>query len=143
MGRIDSFRGKYYFLSNFYSAKVEFAGQEFDNNEAAFQAMKCSDPGQRFDFIGLDPSKAKKKGKLVQLRKDWEDVKEDYMYEIVKAKFTQNENLKKQLLATGNDILVEGNTWNDTYWGICRGRGQNKLGKILMRVRTELRDLNG
>lgn len=143
MARIDSFRGKYYFLSNFFPSKITIFGLAYNNAEAAFQAMKCIDPIHRKAFAELEPSKAKKKGRIVHLRPDWEDVKEDYMYEIVKAKFTQNEDLKRQLLATGDNILVEGNTWNDTYWGICRGRGQNKLGKILMRVRKELRDLNG
>ena len=56
------------------------------------------------------------------------------------AKFTQNEELKEKLLATENEELVEGNTWHDTYWGVCNRRGKNKLGKILMRIREELRD---
>ena len=60
------------------------------------------------------------------------------MYEIVLAKFSQNEYLKRRLLETGNALLIEGNDWGDTYWGVCNGRGKNKLGKILMRVRTEL-----
>lgn len=62
------------------------------------------------------------------------------MYEICKAKFTQNEDLKAKLLATGNDILEEGNTWGDRVWGTVNGVGENRLGKILMRVREELRN---
>ena len=60
------------------------------------------------------------------------------MYDVVKAKFSIK-HLKEMLLATGNEELIEGNLWNDTYWGVCNGKGQNKLGKILMRVREELR----
>lgn len=142
MGRIDSFRGEYYFLSNFFPAKVTIFGLTYNNAEAAFQAMKCIDPIHRKIFVELEPSKAKKKGRWVHLRPDWEDVKEDYMYEIVKRKFTQNEDLKKALLNTGNTPLIEGNTWGDTEWGIYKGRGKNLLGRILVRVRTELRDLN-
>ena len=62
------------------------------------------------------------------------------MYELCKAKFTQNEDLKEKLLATGNDILEEGNTWGDRVWGTVNGVGENRLGKILMRVREELRN---
>ena len=62
------------------------------------------------------------------------------MYEICKAKFTQNEDLKEKLLATGNDILEEGNTWGDRVCGTVNGVGENRLGKILMRVREELRN---
>ena len=42
------------------------------------------------------------------------------------------------LLATGKATLVEGNSWGDTFWGVCRGKGKNMLGKILMRVRKRL-----
>lgn len=136
--RIDNFRGKYYFLSNFFSAPILYEGLTYENNESAFQAMKCINPEYRKNFIGLDPSQAKKKGRMIQLRHDWEKVKEHYMYQIVKAKFNQNEDLKIKLLETGNALLIEGNTWGDTIWGMCKGRGQNKLGKILMIVRKEL-----
>ena len=61
------------------------------------------------------------------------------MYEIVYAKFTEDDFMKQSLINTGVHELIEGNTWNDTYWGVCKGRGHNKLGKILMKVREELR----
>ena len=75
----------------------------------------------------------------MQLRHDWEKVKFDIMYEICKAKFSQNAELKDKLLATGDEYLEEGNTWGDRIWGTVNGKGQNNLGKILMRVREELR----
>ena len=136
--KIDSFRGKYFFLSNFYPVEVDFDGFTFQNNEAAFQAMKTLDRGKRAEFTRLDPSSAKRKGRQVRLRKDWEEVKDQLMYEICLSKFNQNEDLKRKLLQTKGIELIEGNDWGDTYWGVCRGRGQNKLGKILMRVREEL-----
>ena len=94
---------------------------------------------QRKNFLGLDPSSAKRKGRRVKLRNDWEEVKDQIMYEIVLNKFSQNEELRKKLIATGDEYLEEGNTWYDTYWGVCNGKGKNKLGKILMQVREELR----
>ena len=62
------------------------------------------------------------------------------MEDICRAKFTQNEELKKKLIDTGDATLIEGNTWNDTFWGVCNGVGENNLGKILMKIREELKD---
>jgi ribA/ribD-fused uncharacterized protein len=135
---INEFKGKYYFLSNFYSAPVMYEGLLYQNNEAAFQSAKIKDLDRRKQFCNLDPSTAKKKGRNVLLRNDWEDVKDEVMYQCVKDKFTRNQDLKQKLIDTGNEELIEGNTWNDTYWGVCRGRGKNMLGKILMRVRDEI-----
>jgi ribA/ribD-fused uncharacterized protein len=136
---IKEFRGQYYFLSNFYNAKVTWEGITYLNNESAFQSAKVTDFDTRLKFANLDPSSGKRKGRHVQLRHGWDNIKFDIMYEIVKAKFTQNEDLKAKLLATGDKELQEGNTWNDKIWGVCNGKGQNHLGKILMRVREELR----
>jgi len=138
--KIDSFRGKYYFLSNFYPAEVSYEGLTFQNNEAAFQAQKTLNSEEKTAFSDLDPKTAKHRGRHVRLRTDWEDVKDGIMEEIVRAKFTQNPKLGEQLLSTGNADLIEGNTWNDRYWGVDvrSGAGKNHLGKILMKVRSEL-----
>lgn len=138
---IDSFRGKYYFLSNFFPAEVTYSGLTYQNNEAAFQAQKTYSKEERIEFTTLEPRDAKRRGRRVRLRRDWEQVKDRIMEEIVRAKFSQNEELKEQLLATGDAQLVEGNRWNDRYWGvdIRSGVGENHLGKILMKVRSELK----
>lgn len=136
--KIDNFRGQYFFLSNFYPASVTYLGYTFKNNEAAFQGAKNLDDMP--NFVDLDPSTAKKRGRHVKLRKDWEDVKTDIMYEICKAKFTQNYILGKKLVETGNSELIEGNTWGDRVWGVCDGRGENRLGKILMKIREEIKE---
>ena len=138
MGKIDNFRGAYAFLSNFYDAPVTYLGVTYANNEAAFQAQKCTDNTVKAMFAKLNPSEAKRLGRNVQLRPDWETVKYDIMYEVCKAKFEQNDDLREMLLETGDAYLEEGNTWNDRCWGTCRGVGENHLGKILMRVREEL-----
>ena len=135
---INKFRGKYYFLSNLYETPVTWNGLTYLNNEAAFQSAKTF--SDRECFTNLDPSSAKKLGRKVQLRSDWENVKDDVMYEICKAKFSQNTELKKRLLSTGNEHLEEGNTWGDKIWGTVNGIGENRLGKILMRIREELRN---
>lgn len=137
---ISEFKNEYYFLSNYYPCKVVYNGIMFKNTEAAFHAQK--NPEKAMSFMFLNPSNAKREGRQVQLREDWEEVKDNIMYEINLAKFTQNPDLKAKLLATGNEELVEGNTWGDQYWGVAFGYGYNKLGKILMRIRRELNGAN-
>ena len=137
---IDEFKGKYYFLSNFYNAPVIYEDLLYLNNESAFQSAKAKDIERRKQFCNLDPSTAKKKGRNVILRHDWEKIKDQVMEDCVRDKFARNDDLRQRLLDTGDQELVESNTWNDTYWGVCRGRGKNMLGKILMKVREELRD---
>lgn len=115
MNKITEFRGQYYFLSNFYAAPVTYDGLVYQNNEAAFQSMKLLNRDERDSFTTMKPGDAKKKGFRVNLRRDWEERKVEFMREICMAKFTQNDDLRAKLLATGNAELIEGNTWNDTF----------------------------
>lgn len=133
---IISFTGRYHFLSNFHDSPLVLDGQQFLNGEAAFQAGKVSTLYQRKQFCQLPPNKAKALGRRVQLRPDWEAIKDDHMARVVAAKF-ENKDLFDQLMATGNQELIEGNTWNDKYWGVDArsGLGRNQLGKILMDYR--------
>lgn len=135
---INYFTGEYDFLSNFYIGTVVYNGLTFTSSEAAFQSMKC--PERAREFTQLNPSQAKSLGRKVELRSDWEEIKDNVMYGVCYAKFSQNEDLKRKLIATGDAKLVEGNTWNDIYWGMCKGKGQNKLGEILMKLREELQN---
>lgn len=137
--RIDSFRGAYRFLSNFFPAEVAYEGAIYPSVENAFQAAKCVDASERTVFTVCSPAEAKRFGRRVRLRHDWEQVKLDIMRQLVADKFARSDELRRRLLATGDAELVEGNAWNDTFWGVCRGRGQNHLGRILMEVRDGLR----
>ena len=136
---ITKFRGEYFFLSNFYDTAILFKGQIYQNAESAFQSAKCENKIDRMWFMNLSGKEAKRLGKKIELREDWEEVKEDIMYRVVYEKFRQNTYLKKKLLKTGDTEICEENFWGDTEWGVCNGVGQNKLGKILMKVREELR----
>ena len=135
---IREFIDAYAFLSNFYHSPVKYRNLIYLNAEAAFQAQKESCEKDKEQYTRMNPAQAKLVGRNCNLREDWEEIKEQTMYEIVKAKFTQNEALARLLLATGDAYLEEGNWWHDTTWGVCNGVGKNKLGKILMRVREEL-----
>lgn len=139
LAKINSFRDEYFFLSNFYEIPVNYNGLIYRNNEAAFQAQKCDDE-TKLQFINLEPSKAKRLGRKVALRPDWENVKIGIMKEIAQAKFEQNPDIADKLIATGNAYLEEGNTWSDRTWGTVKGKGKNHLGIILMEVREELKN---
>lgn len=140
---IGEFKGEYAFLSNFYPASFVYNNFYWSNSEAAYQAMKSLDPRVHSKFASYtNPGEAKRAGKMVDLRPDWDEVKQEIMLDIVFCKFKQNPDLRDKLLATGHARLEEGNTWKDTYWGVCppySGKGANNLGKILMTVRTLLR----
>lgn len=127
MKRIEEFQGEYRFLSNFY---IEPDGTHV---EGEYQAAKTWPLDTR--LLGMTPGKAKAAGRKAPLRKDWEDIKEAVMLSLVLRKFSDHSELRRQLQATSPAILVEGNTWGDTFWGVCRGEGLNRLGKILMLVR--------
>jgi len=135
---INSFTGKYRFLSNFYLIKIDFEGITYPSTEHAFQASKTLDLSERLKISSCQsPGRAKRMGQLVQVRPDWEKVKISVMAKLITIKFS-NVSLKKKLKATFPHQLVEGNNWGDIFWGICRGRGENHLGKILMKERSEI-----
>lgn len=136
---IKQFRGDFFFLSNFYECPVTYKQLTYTNNEVAFQAQKCTSDSEKIQFTKLNPTEAKKLGRKVNLRKDWEAVKVRIMEEIVRAKFTQNTELADKLLATGDAYLEEGNTWGDRIWGTVNGSGANRLGFILMQIRAEIK----
>jgi ribA/ribD-fused uncharacterized protein len=137
---IDSFRGDYRWLSNFGDARVVYDGYEFRSSENAYQAAKTMDLFERKIFQRITPGEAKRRGKEVLLRPDWDQVKLPIMYQILVDKFTRNLHLARQLLETRDAILVEGNDWGDTFWGVCNGHGYNHLGNCLMAVRSLLSD---
>ncbi len=138
---IGPFSDEYFFLSNFYPCCFTYKNMDYTSAEHAFQAAKTTNyEDHRYVSTAVSPNEAKKRGRNVKLRDDWEYNKNRIMYDIVYAKFSQNPELKKKLLETGDEELVEVNWWRDTYWGVNSiYQGLNKLGKILMKVREDLR----
>jgi ribA/ribD-fused uncharacterized protein len=136
---INSFEGDDRYLSNFAPSRVYLDKMWFDSVEEAYQAAKTLDLNARKLFQGVGPSRAKKAGKALALRPDWNDVKLGIMEDLLRQKFS-DPDLKAKLLATKDAELIEGNWWGDTFWGVCRGTGQNHLGKLLMKIRSELCD---
>ena len=137
--RIDRFRGEHAFLSNFHRAPFRWRGRDWPTAEAAFAASKTLDERERERIrTAPSPGHAKRLGRRVKLRPDWERIKDGVMRSLLEAKFAAPA-LRDALLATGDAVLVEGNTWGDAYWGVCNGRGRNQLGRTLMRIRDDIR----
>jgi len=136
---IGQFTGEYRWLSNFWLQPVEYEGTLYPSVEHAYQAAKSFDieTRERFQDIMLKPGEAKRLGRRVNIRSDWEQVKLQVMLELLRKKFS-DPGLKAKLLATAGQQLIEGNHWNDTFWGVCNGKGQNQLGRLIMQVRAEL-----
>lgn len=136
---IVSFMGEHEFLSNFYEQTVHFNGVAYPTAEHAFQAAKTVTPEEHALILAAaTPGRAKRLGKKVKLRPDWESVKIDMMRQVLRSKFS-HPDLQHLLLETGDAELIEGNDWGDRFWGVCDGRGNNWLGKLLMEVREEIR----
>lgn len=141
MSSILGFFKEYRFLSNFHLAVVKLDGLEYASTEHAYQAAKTLNLEEREAIrLSTKPAEAKKLGQKVTMREDWEQVKNSVMKDVVRQKFSDHQDLKEQLLATGDAYLEETNHWGDVYWGVCKDKGQNWLGKILMEVREELRN---
>jgi ribA/ribD-fused uncharacterized protein len=118
--------------------------------EREYQACKTDDPEWSTRILACEhpfgPGGSKILGREAPLRPDWEEVKFQVMARCVLAKFLDHPELARQLLATGDALIIEGNTWHDNVWGDCRcGRpecsvtGTNWLGHVLMGVRETLR----
>lgn len=139
---ITSFMGNYRFLSNFHLCQVYLDVDVYPSTEHAYQAAKTLSVETR-DVIrrASTPGLAKRIGQKVQLRENWDQLKYAVMEDLITQKFHPDRLEAELLLKTGDELLIEGNTWGDTYWGVCRGVGENNLGKILMEQRAWLRGL--
>lgn len=154
MNRIDHFAYEYDFLSNFYAVTIVFDGVGYGSLEHAYQAAKTLDFEKRTVFSlefnpNLPAGHAKKVGRNLELREDWEKIKVPIMRDLLLQKF-DNHVLKQKLLDTKDSYLEEGNWWHDLFWGVCHYKmegktcrdpehkpfGGNHLGYLLMDVRT-------
>ena len=140
---ITSFRGPYSFLSNFAPYPCPMDGLPYPTAEHAYQAHKTTDRKQRFQFLTGTPGQAKRLGQKIRLRPDWEEKKLSVMYSVLEIKFDENKEAREKLLDTADCELIEGNTWGDSFWGVCEGFGENHLGRLLMQLRESFRRCPG
>lgn len=154
LGFFDTHR----YLSNFHLHPIEYEGIIYPSNENAYQAAKTFDKEKRLQIAAMTPNQSKSAGRSVSLREDWlfvstkeeiitdregpliTQVRDKIMYDINILKF-QDPELQRMLLETGDKHLEETNWWRDNYWGVFNKEGLNKLGRILMRIREELRSV--
>lgn len=151
---IDCFDGNYAFLSNFYEfdppIEVVYNGIDsigigkitVNNTETAYQAGKAKNPVLYEKFTPREAKKAGKRESLNPVQKSrWDSyMKLQLMERLLRKKFdNEHPQLQQLLLVTGDEELVEGNYWRDTYWGVCDGVGENHLGKLLMKIRENLK----
>jgi len=114
----------------------------FGTVEGAYQAAKTLDLEVRAQIAALPrPGQAKRYGRKLKVRDDWEKVKLAVMEDLLRQKFA-HPDLRQKLLDTGDAYLEESNTWGDRWWGVCDGKGQNHLGRLLMKIRNEVRSHN-
>ena len=128
-------------MSNFVPCKVMLGELEFASTEHAYVAAKTLDIEERKRIAAVETAgQVKRLGRKLKLREDWEQVKDEVMNDLLIQKFAQ-EPFRSQLIATGDAYLEETNHWGDTYWGVCEGVGYNTLGWLLMKIRTNLQEL--
>ena len=130
-------------FSNFALFPIKLKGKIWKTTEHYFQAQKFEDKGYREKIRKAStPMIAAQLGRSRKIRilKNWDSKKDNIMYEALMAKFTQHNELKEILIGTNNKILIE-HTENDNYWGDGgNGTGKNRLGKLLMKIRAELKE---
>lgn len=143
---VYGFFGPFRFLSNFHVCRVEYDGLVFGSTEAAYMYAKVPKTPEletlRQSFVNMTPSEARKLGQVVPLVQNWDNTRLSVMYDVNYAKYTGNPDLLAQLLLLKDCNLVEANWWNDTFWGECRGVGENNLGKTLMKLCADLSNEN-
>lgn len=142
---ITYFHGKYFFLSNFYPFEIEFEGVTYKSVEHAFQASKCVYDFDRFQIREAEtPAHAQWIGQQVTLRPSWNVYKLECMYKLLRIKFADKE-LRSMLKNTGQQMILKQNNSHDTFWGLCTcfqhaHFGENHLGGLLMKIRSEIQD---
>lgn len=136
---ISEFQGSHRWLSNFWPCEIELDGKKYSSTEHAYQAAKFYDPKIREKIAKAPtPGKAKRLARdHAQRRMLTPPEKLDVMYKLLLQKFKQ-EPFRTKLINTGKQKIVEGNRWNDTFWGVCRGKGLNNLGILIMDIRNQL-----
>lgn len=135
--KITRFDGEYRFLSNFYPSPIVILGFDYPTVEHAYQSWKAKNlVDWKYVALSETPAVAKRRGREIDCREDWDRIKIEVMEFCLRKKF-EDPVMLEMLVSTFPVDLVEGNWWGDTFWGVCNGKGENHLGKLLMKIRLE------
>lgn len=144
MNPINYFRGEYGWLSNFRKVDISINGITYSSIEHAWLSFRADDEEWKrlCSDEEYEAKHLKKISKHFPLPQTFMDNRDDIMKSLLIQKYTQ-EPFKTKLLETGKREIIEGNYWNDTYWGVDlkTGIGENNLGKYIMEIRTILQKL--
>jgi ribA/ribD-fused uncharacterized protein len=143
---IDKFVGDFKKFSNFEPVIIFWKGLKFPSVEHAYASSKSPNPKFWLEISMLPAKKAnvaRKRGRNTRLRPNWKELRVDFMEKFLRQKF-EYDRFKELLLSTHDEELLEGNFWHDNFWGDCEcdgcseKEGQNMLGKLLMKLRSEI-----
>jgi ribA/ribD-fused uncharacterized protein len=147
---IDDFRGKYFFLSNFYLRTFTMYGIVFDCSERAYMWHKTDLQTEKDAIMAVKtPADVKEQGGpgFTTKKPGWDEIhRQPSMFSVRDAQYTQNPDLKQRLLNTEDSLLIEGNWWHDNFWGDCNCPkcicipGENYLGKTHMSLREKYKN---
>lgn len=133
---------KNFYLCNFYMRPMTYKGRKYSNAEAAYQAQKCKEKADINSFVdgGLfsSPAAAREHGQTIPIVDNWDDIRVEVMFDVIKEKFLQNPDLAARLLKTKGMLITEGDRFEDTFWGLTENGGENHLGNILMYIRDNI-----
>lgn len=138
---IESFKNEYAWLSNMEPCEIFHKGKIYSCVESAYQMEKCANEEDKDRFTGMNGYEAKREGRKIEIREDWDEVKVKIMGSLLKKKFINIPSFRAKLEATGDEEITEGNYWHDNFWGDCTCvkcadiEGRNALGKMLMQIR--------
>jgi len=137
---IDCYERDYYVFSNFSSFSMDYEGTYFPTSEHLYHYFKFTDPVLQQQI--REAKSAHEAFKLAEVNKhlrrtDWDDIKLDVMEKILRMKVEQHPYVKKKLIASGNQPIIEC-SWRDDYWGWGPNKdGQNQLGRLWMKIRKD------
>ena len=136
---IFRFEGKYGFLSPYHLSMITVDGLRYRDSISAFLSMLCARREEKKLLTQMSGTQAVQFWQDAAKLENWEELREYAMLTVQRLKFQQHPDLATRLVATGEAMLIYG--LEDLFWGedLYRCEGENRLGRILMTIRHEIK----